>query len=111
MKRFNDVLCAVDTEISNDVALVHAAEMAEKNQVGLKQAIAYANPKTHFVKDIQEQKFRHFLKIIGRTCGNRGCGVSGFFMGNTTESVLNQLDYSALTIKPRSFVTPVSQDS
>jgi len=35
-------------------------------------------------------------------------GISGLFMGNTAESILNQLDCSVLAVKPEGFVTPVT---
>lgn len=34
-------------------------------------------------------------------------GISGFVMGNTAETILNQIDCSVLAIKPPGFVTPV----
>jgi len=34
-------------------------------------------------------------------------GIPGFFMGNTAESILNQIGCSVLTIKPPGFVSPV----
>lgn len=34
-------------------------------------------------------------------------GISGFFIGNTAEKVLQQVDCSVLTVKPEGFVTPV----
>jgi nucleotide-binding universal stress UspA family protein len=34
-------------------------------------------------------------------------GVPGFFMGNTSEDVLRQVDASVLTLKPEGFVSPV----
>jgi nucleotide-binding universal stress UspA family protein len=37
-------------------------------------------------------------------------GISGFFMGNTAETILNQLDCSVLAVKPQGFVTPVTLD-
>ncbi|MCF7970244.1 MAG: universal stress protein [Methylococcaceae bacterium] len=37
-------------------------------------------------------------------------GISGFFMGNTAETILNRLDCSVLAIKPADFKTPVSLD-
>jgi nucleotide-binding universal stress UspA family protein len=37
-------------------------------------------------------------------------GLSGFFMGNTAETILNQLNCSVLAIKPPGFVTPVTLD-
>ncbi len=35
-------------------------------------------------------------------------GISGFFMGNTAETILNQLDCSVLAVKPQEFETPVT---
>ena len=34
-------------------------------------------------------------------------GIPGFFIGNTAERVLNQVNCSVLTVKPEGFVTPV----
>ncbi len=35
-------------------------------------------------------------------------GIPGFIMGNTAETVLNRIDCSVLTIKPKGFITPVT---
>jgi nucleotide-binding universal stress UspA family protein len=35
-------------------------------------------------------------------------GISGFLMGNTAETILNQIDCSVLAIKPPDFQTPVT---
>ena len=35
-------------------------------------------------------------------------GISGFFMGNTAESILNTIDCSMLAVKPPGFMTPVT---
>ena len=42
--------------------------------------------------------------IMGTVCRT---GVAGFFMGNTAEKVLNQVECSVLTVKPEGFVTPI----
>jgi universal stress protein E len=34
-------------------------------------------------------------------------GIPGFFMGNTSENILNQLNCSVIAIKPQGFVSPV----
>ena len=44
------------------------------------------------------------LLVMGTVCRT---GVPGFFIGNTAETVLGQVDCSVLTIKPADFVTPV----
>ena len=38
-------------------------------------------------------------------------GIAGFFMGNTAEDILTQLDCSVLTIKPPGFVSPVALEA
>ena len=38
-------------------------------------------------------------------------GVAGFFIGNTAEKVLRQVDCSVLTVKPEDFITPVKLDA
>ena len=35
-------------------------------------------------------------------------GIAGFLIGNTAEEVLNQVDCSVLTLKPKGFITPVT---
>ena len=37
--------------------------------------------------------------------------ISGFFMGNTAESILDQLSCSVLAVKPPGFQTPVKEDA
>lgn len=34
-------------------------------------------------------------------------GISGFFIGNTAENILNQIDCSVLAVKPDGFISPV----
>lgn len=47
---------------------------------------------------------RHDL-VMGTVCRT---GVAGFFIGNTAETVLTQVDCSVLSVKPERFVTPVT---
>jgi nucleotide-binding universal stress UspA family protein len=44
------------------------------------------------------------LVVMGTVCRT---GLPGFIIGNTAESVLNQLRCSLLTVKPAGFVSPV----
>ena len=77
--------------------------------------------------DIEDPKHRvHFLKgdptnrilevarkrrvgliVMGTVCRT---GLAGFFIGNTAERVLSQVDCSVLTVKPPGFVSPVTLD-
>ncbi len=36
-------------------------------------------------------------------------GIAGFFIGNTAEKILNNIECSALTVKPSGFNTPINQ--
>ena len=38
-------------------------------------------------------------------------GIAGFFIGNSAEAVLRQVDCAVLTLKPPGFVTPVAPDA
>ncbi len=45
------------------------------------------------------------LMVMGTVCRT---GVAGFFIGNTAEKVLSEVNCSVLTVKPEGFVTPVA---
>lgn len=77
-----------------------------------KDAINYLLPQQHLVKGqarhVVPAKARELdadLMIMGTVART---GIPGFVMGNTAESILNQIDCSVLTIKPPGFVSPVS---
>lgn len=50
------------------------------------------------------KKSRIDLIVMGTVCRT---GISGFFIGNTAEEVLQQVKCSVLTVKPEGFVSPV----
>ena len=45
------------------------------------------------------------LLVMGTVCRT---GLAGFFIGNTAEKVLSEVNCSVLTVKPEGFVTPVT---
>lgn len=51
------------------------------------------------------KKKRIELIVMGTVCRT---GVAGFFIGNTAERVLSEVDCSVLTVKPDGFVSPVT---
>ena len=53
------------------------------------------------------KKKRADVIVMGTVCRT---GVAGFFIGNTAEKVLRQVDCSVLTVKPDAFVSSVKQD-
>jgi universal stress protein E len=49
-------------------------------------------------------RLRADLLVMGTVCRT---GIPGLFIGNTAERILNAVDCSVLTVKPRGFVSPV----
>lgn len=47
------------------------------------------------------------LLVMGTVCRT---GIPGFFIGNTAEKVLDEVNCSVLTVKPHDFVTPITLD-
>jgi len=45
------------------------------------------------------------LLVMGTVCRT---GIAGFFIGNTAEKVLSEVNCSVLTVKPDDFVTPIT---
>jgi len=74
-------------------------------------ALEYLKPKKHLFKGYPRKKVPEFAREIKADLVVMGTvartGLPGFFMGNTAESILNQLDSSVLAIKPSGFKTPV----
>lgn len=75
-------------------------------------ALDYLKPRTHLVKGSARKEISALAKQIEADLVVMGTvartGVPGFIMGNTAETILNQIDCSVLAIKPPGFVTPVT---
>ncbi|PCI65542.1 MAG: universal stress protein, UspA [Gammaproteobacteria bacterium] len=75
-------------------------------------ALEYIKPETHLVRGHALTNVPEFAAEINADLVVMGTvartGLSGFFMGNTAESILNQLDCSVLAVKPAGFVSPVT---
>lgn len=75
-------------------------------------ATDYLKPQTHLVKGLAAKEIPALAKRIKASLVVMGTvartGVPGFLMGNTAETILNQIDCSVLAIKPPGFVTPVT---
>jgi nucleotide-binding universal stress UspA family protein len=69
-------------------------------------------PKIHFIKGRARQEIPVVARQIEADLVVMGTvartGIPGFIIGNTAETILNQIDGSVLAIKPRGFVTPVT---
>jgi nucleotide-binding universal stress UspA family protein len=80
-----------------------------------KDAVDYLNPQLHVIegnaKNVIAAKARELnidLVVMGTVART---GTPGFFMGNTAESILAQLDCSVLTVKPPGFASPVTLEA
>ena len=80
-----------------------------------KDAVDYINPQLHLL----EGDAKHVVPTIARDLNVdlivmgtvARTGIAGFFMGNTAESILTQLDCSVLTVKPPGFISPVTLEA
>ncbi len=75
-------------------------------------AVDYLKPQMHLVKGGARKEIPALAKRIEADLVVMGTvartGIPGFIMGNTAETILNQIDCSVLAIKPPGFVTPVT---
>lgn len=78
-------------------------------------ALKYLKLQKHLLKGSPRKVIPAFSKEIKADLVVMGTvartGISGFFMGNTAETILNQLDCSVLAVKPQGFETPVTLDA
>ena len=77
-------------------------------------ALDYLKPHMHLVKGWARKEIPELVKRIDADLVVMGTvartGVPGFIMGNTAETILNQIDCSVFAIKPPGFETPVTLD-
>lgn len=76
-----------------------------------REALGYLKPQTHLIKGGARKEIPMLAKRLRIDCIVMGTvartGVRGFIMGNTAETILEQIDCSVLAIKPQGFVTPL----
>ncbi|MCW8906506.1 MAG: universal stress protein [Sedimenticola sp.] len=75
-------------------------------------AMEYLKPQLHLQKGAARKEIPALARRLQVDCIVMGTvartGIRGFFMGNTAETILGQIDCSVLAIKPPGFVTPVA---
>ena len=75
-------------------------------------ADAYLSIKKHLIKGLVRKEIPNLAKRIDADIIVMGTvartGIPGFFMGNTAESILSQINCSVLAVKPSGFKTPVA---
>jgi universal stress protein E len=111
-------------DMSDDKIIAHIEEVRQHYKQNLNRlmdevfgklgqdALKYIKPQTHLLKGYPRKVIPVFARKIEADLVVMGTvartGISGFFMGNTAETILNQLDCSVLAVKPQGFVTPVT---
>jgi universal stress protein E len=111
-------------DMSEDKIIAHLEEVRQHYKQSLnvlmnevigklgQDALEYLKPQKHLLKGYPREKIPVLAKEIEADLVVMGTvartGISGFFMGNTAETILNQLDCSVLAIKPQGFKTPVT---
>jgi universal stress protein E len=73
---------------------------------------SYLNIQTHLIKGIARKEIPVLAKKIDADLIVMGTvartGIHGLVMGNTAETIINQINCSVLAIKPPNFITPVT---
>ncbi|MDB4777856.1 universal stress protein [bacterium] len=93
---------------------LHIEKVADRHRTMLNRLLADhsdGSPTLHMLQGrpgqvIPETISQHKgdLLVMGTVCRT---GIPGFFIGNTAETILSQVDCSVLTVKPNEFVSPV----
>jgi nucleotide-binding universal stress UspA family protein len=94
----------------------HAANldalMGEAARILGQEAFDYLKPRTHLVRGGPRREIPALAERLGIDLVVMGTvartGIPGFIMGNTAESILEQIGCSVLAIKPSGFVSPVA---
>ena len=103
--------------------IVYADEVRGRHAAGLdalmgetasnmgRDTLDYLKPNIHLVKGSARKEIPGLARRVEADLVIMGTvartGIPGFIMGNTAETILNQIDCSVLAIKPPGFVTPV----
>lgn len=80
--------------------------------IGNEEAVNYLSPQLHTVKGHASRSIPEKTReldadlIVMGTVGR--VGIPGFFMGNTAETILQEIECSGLAIKPPGFKSPLS---
>ena len=120
------VMASASMRVPDEQVMAYVKQVRGQHAVALKQimhevtgdlgqeALSYLKPRTHLVKGAAHKEIPALARQIKADLVVMGTvartGIPGFFMGNTAETILNQIDSSVLAIKPPGFATPVTLD-
>ncbi|MDJ0950901.1 MAG: universal stress protein [Alphaproteobacteria bacterium] len=91
------------TRSAREEALERLVKQVDLNGVRNQVLLVRGDPAQAIPQAVQEKNVD--LIVMGTVSRT---GIAGFFIGNTAEEVLRQVDCSVLTVKPDGFVTPVT---
>lgn len=107
----NEVIAYVDQVRRHHTQLLDTLIKKVSTKLG-KDAADYTKPQLHLPKGSARKVIPMVARELQVDCIVMGTvartGVPGLFMGNTAETILDQLECSVLAIKPPGFVTPVT---
>jgi len=85
------------------------------NEVTVKknaEAGKFLSPQKHLIKGLPQKEIPLLVNKLGVDLVVMGTvartGIPGFFIGNTAETILSQINCSVLAVKPADFVSPVT---
>jgi len=118
------VINSIFHDTSTEQIATYVAQVKQQNEANLdtlmravtsnigQDAQGYLKPQTHLIKGTARKEVPVLAKDVEADLVIMGTvartGIPGFIMGNTAETILEQLDCSILAIKPPGFVTPVT---
>lgn len=112
MSRPEDEVSAYVEEVQRHRAQRLDELMRETGERLGSDAMEYLKPQLQLVKGSARQEIPALAERLQVDCIVMGTvartGIRGFIMGNTAETILEQIDCSVLAIKPPGFVTPVA---
>lgn len=101
----------VQAERSRHQKGMDAVETRLRERIG-QEAYEYLSPRYHMLEGSAKQVIPQTAEQVGAdlvVMGTLGrTGISGLFIGNTAETILEQLRCSVLAVKPPGFVSPVT---
>lgn len=103
----------------DEVRGAHAGRLDElMDEMGAKlgtDALDYLKPQVHLLPGSPRKEIPELARHLQVDCIVMGTvsrtGVRGFIMGNTAETILEQIDCSVLALKPPGFRTPVALEN
>ncbi len=105
MKRFKNILLVNKAGIDQTWALARGVALAEpyRQRLNIHLDVRMGKEFLEVIRAVLRKS--HDLVVMGTVART---GIMGLLIGNTAETILDQLDCSVLAVKPEGFLTPVT---